>query len=68
MTLRTSFERVEVVPDRFIADVESVAVPVTERFVLPDGEAVEVRAVHLYDLDGGQITRMENVEDTALLD
>lgn len=65
--MRTDFESFEVVPDRFIAAGDTVAVPVTERVVLPDGEAVEARALHLYDLEGGAITRMENFEDTALL-
>lgn len=66
-TMGTDFESFEVVPDRFIADGKTVAVPVTERFVLPDGEAVEVRALHLYDIEDGTIVRMENFEDTALL-
>lgn len=66
-TIGTDFENFEVVPDRFIAKGDTVAVPVTERFVLPDGEAVEVRALHLYDIEEGAIVRMENFEDTALL-
>jgi ketosteroid isomerase-like protein len=66
-TMGSDFESFEMVPDRFIADGATVAVPVTERFVLPDGEAVEVRALHLYDIENGSIVRMENFEDTARL-
>jgi ketosteroid isomerase-like protein len=58
-TMGTDFEAFEVVPERFIADGDAVAVPVTERFTI-DGEQVDVRAVHLYDVEDGEITRMEN--------
>lgn len=67
-TMGDDFESFEVVPERFISDGDSVAVPVTERFVLDGGEQVDVRALHLYDLEDGEIVRMENFEDTSLLD
>lgn len=67
-SMAADFQAFEVVPERFIADGDSVAVPVSERFVLHGGDQVDVRALHLYDLEDGKIVRMENFENTALLD
>lgn len=66
-SMATDFDSFEVVPDRYIASGDTVAVPVTERFTLEAGESVAVRALHLYELSDGQIIRMENFEDTGLL-
>lgn len=66
-SMATDFESFEVVPDRYITSGDTVAVPVTERFTLNAGESVAVRALHLYELTDGRITRMENFEDTGLL-
>lgn len=65
-TMTTEFETFEMVPDRFLVDGDTVAVPVTGRFTAHDGEDIEARAVHLYDIENGKIVRMENFEDTAL--
>ncbi|WP_332900209.1 nuclear transport factor 2 family protein [Haladaptatus sp. CMSO5] len=67
-TMVTDFESFEIEPHRYIADDDTVAVPVTEHFVLEEGARIDVRALHLYDLREGKIIRMENFEDTALLD
>lgn len=66
-SMATDFDSFEVVPDRYITSGDTVAVPVTERFTLDTQESIAVRALHLYELTDGRITRMENFEDTGLL-
>lgn len=61
-------DRFEVVIDRLLDDGDTVVMEGAHRATMPDGERIEVPAVHLIDMEDGKARQFTTYEDTALLE
>ncbi|WP_436348706.1 nuclear transport factor 2 family protein [Natronorubrum sp. FCH18a] len=60
------FDHFDVVIDRFIDGGDTVVMEGTHRATTPDGDVIEVPAVHVVDMAEGKVQQFTSYEDTAL--
>lgn len=65
--LGSEWEAVSVVPDRYVADGDTVVVLLTWSGTYSEtGKSVEYPGVHVFDFDGGKIVQWTSYPDTAV--